>query len=233
MSALRTVAIVPVKGLDQAKSRLSGRLDPAARKRLVLAMLGDVITALTGCRVISGIIVVTPDREVEVVARNLGAATLIEEGAAGDLNAAITLAIERASHQDVARALVVPADVPRATSEEFTVLLATAERTGATVAVVPSHDGRGTNALVLRPPDAIAPAFGPNSCQRHLSLARSRSLARRVVELPGLSFDIDESSDLDRLLELDRYSWLRDLIKTAGKAEHEPGPAREVNEDKI
>jgi 2-phospho-L-lactate guanylyltransferase len=232
MSLAPTIAIVPVKGLDQAKSRLAGRLNPAARHRLVLAMLADVLTALRGCAAVNRTIVVTPDHDVAAAARDLGAEALMEDEPSGNLNVAIGLAIDRASRDGAARALIVPADVPRATAAEFDVLLATAERTGAAVAVVPSHDGRGTNALVLRPTGVLAPAFGPNSCQRHLSEARSRSLARRVIELPGLSFDVDETSDLDRLLELARYSWLQDLFRTEGTADTPQRPALEVNEDK-
>ncbi len=231
MSPMPTMAIVPVKGLDQAKSRLSGRLDAAARRRLVLAMFADVVTALKGCSAVSQIIVVTPDREVEAGARDLGAEPLMEDEASGDLNAALGLAVAQASRDGAGRVLIVPADVPRATAAEFDLLLATAERTAAAVAVVPSHDGRGTNALVLRPPGVMAPAFGPDSCQRHLSMARAQSLARRVIELPGLSFDVDETSDLDRLLELARYSWLRDHIQTGSPAGNTHRPAREVNED--
>lgn len=231
MSLGPTFAIVPVKGLDQAKSRLSGRLDQTARRRLVLAMLNDVLSALRGCAAVSRTIVVTPDPDVATAAGNLGVESLMED-ATGDLNAAIALAISRAGSLGAARVLVVPADVPLAMSNEFAILLATAERTGAAVALTPSHDGGGTNALVLKPPGAMEPSFGPNSCQRHLTMARSQALARRVIELPGLSFDVDEPSDLDRLLEMARYSWLRDAIQTKGAADQSVWPDPKVSEDK-
>lgn len=231
MSLGPTFAIVPVKALDQAKSRLSDRLDRAARRRLVLAMLEDVLSALRGCPAVARTIVVTPDPDVTRAAAGLGAEPLVED-ATGDLNAAITLAVDRAGSMGAARVLVVPADVPLATAGEFTTLLATAERTGADVAITPSHDGSGTNALVLKPPGALDPSFGPKSCQRHLAQARAKSLARRVIELPGLSFDIDEPSDLDRLLGLARYSWLKDTIQTEDATDPPERPAARVSEDK-
>ena len=46
MSASGTIAIVPVKALAEAKSRLASVLSPAARRRLVVEMLGDVLAAL-------------------------------------------------------------------------------------------------------------------------------------------------------------------------------------------
>jgi 2-phospho-L-lactate guanylyltransferase len=226
-----TFAIVPVKGLDLAKSRLSVRLDKAARRRLVLAMLEDVLSALRGCPSVARTIVVTPDQDVAKAAAGLGAEPLVEE-ASGDLNGAINLAVAHASAIGAARVLVVPADVPLATPREFATLLATAERTGADVALTPSHDGSGTNALVLTPPGVMAPSFGLNSCQRHLTAARSGSLARRVVELAGLGFDVDEPGDLDRLLALDRYSWLKDAIQATQDTGPSQRPAARVSEDK-
>jgi 2-phospho-L-lactate guanylyltransferase len=212
MSAKPTIAVVPVKALVQAKSRLSVRLDADGRRRLVLAMLADVLAALGACPQLGGIIVVTPDDDVATAARERGADVLLEDAPAGDLNGAIALGIAQAADRGAGAVVVVPGDVPLATPGELTKLLATSKGMGVAVAVAPSRDGNGTNALVLTPPDVLAPAFGPNSCQRHLSQARAKGLSRRVIELPGLGFDVDEPGDLDRLRELDRYSWLHDAM---------------------
>ena len=45
-----TIAIVPVKELDQAKQRLGQALKPDARRQLVLAMLRDVLETLRQVR---------------------------------------------------------------------------------------------------------------------------------------------------------------------------------------
>ena len=44
----------------------------------------------------------------------------------------------------------------------------------ARVVIVPDRHGAGTNGLLLAPPDAIAPSFGPGSCERHRKLAHTR-----------------------------------------------------------
>ena len=69
MSSGRTCAIVPVKALGRAKRRLSSVLPEAARQRLVLTMLEDVLAALAGVESIDCVIVVTPDARVAALAQ--------------------------------------------------------------------------------------------------------------------------------------------------------------------
>jgi 2-phospho-L-lactate guanylyltransferase len=64
------------------------------------------------------------------------------------------------------------------------------------VAIVPDRHGTGTNALLLTPPDAFAPSFGPGSFARHRALAGD---ACRVAELPSLMHDVDTPEDLRTL----------------------------------
>ena len=52
------------------------------------------------------------------------------------------------------------------------------------VVIGSSHDGRGTNALLLRPPDVIAPAFGPPSVGRHVQLGLAAG-AHTVIRPDG------------------------------------------------
>ncbi len=62
--------------------------------------------------------------------------------------------------------------------------------------VVPDRHGTGTNALLLTPPDATAPAFGPGSCRRHVDNARTVGAVAEVIELPSLALDVDTPEDL-------------------------------------
>ena len=67
--------------------------------------------------------------------------------------------------------------------------------------IVPDRHGTGTNALLLSPPTAIEPAFGPGSCERHLELARQAEVSCRVEKVPSLMLDIDTPEDLTELSE--------------------------------
>lgn len=75
---------------------------------------------------------------------------------------------------------------------------------GAVVVVVPDRHGTGTNALLLSPPDAIAPAFGAGSCARHVAAARSAGATCRVLTLPSIALDLDTADDLEALRAVPR-----------------------------
>ena len=194
--ASQTAVIIPVKGLPQAKLRLSPALSPAERRRLVLTMLEDVLSVVSEVSAISDIIVVTPDAEVAALAAAHGAHVLREEGQGG-LNSALVSGLALARSQGAERALVLPADVPLATAAEIAEIVdSTSSGVRSQVTVVPSRDGAGTNALLLSPPDAMQPEFGEGSFVRHVAQAVALGLEFRVLRLPGVAADIDEPVDL-------------------------------------
>jgi 2-phospho-L-lactate/phosphoenolpyruvate guanylyltransferase len=194
-----TWAIVPVKSLARAKRRLSPLLSAPVRRRLVLTMLEDVLDVLAASSGVDRVLVVSADADVAALAALRGAALLGEDRPAG-LNAAVRNGLAHARAQGAAQALVLPADVPMATTEELVEIVAWAPPppTGR-VRLVASADGEGTNALLLAPPGAIEPAFGRGSFARHLARALARRCAAEVLQLPGLAGDIDRPRDLARL----------------------------------
>jgi 2-phospho-L-lactate/phosphoenolpyruvate guanylyltransferase len=224
MSSSRTCAIVPVKALEQAKRRLSSVLSDAARQQLVLAMLEDVLAALAGVESIDWTVVVTGDQRVAALAQSRGASVLPEPGAG--LNAAVASAVAYASSRAACQALVLPADVPLTTSGELRSLVQSrGAQPGITLA--PSHDSNGTNGLLLMPPHAVAPCYGPGSYLRHLSQAMARRVDVNVVHLEGLARDIDEPHDLARLLgdavAGKRYAFLAPQVAAAEKVQPPQG----------
>ena len=63
------------------------------------------------------------------------------------------------------------------------------------MALVADRHGRGTNALLVSPPDAIAVAFGSGSRAAHLAAAEAAGATS--VELDGpLGLDVDTPDDL-------------------------------------
>ena len=188
-------AVVPVKDLAGTKSRLAPILDPGARAGLTLYMMGRVVSALRAAG-IEDVCVVSPDHIVLDEARKRGAAPLRQQSQG--LNPALDEGRSWAVERGASALLVLPADLPLLEAGDVREVL---DGLGEEPSGVISPDGAhaGTNALLLRPPDALPFAFGPGSYEAHLRAARERGLDVRVCERPHLAFDLDTADDLTRL----------------------------------
>ena len=190
---MRTFAILPIKNLDHAKQRLAVRLDPMPRRALVEAMFSDTLVALRRCTALSGVVVVSSDSRAQRIAEGYGA-TVVRDTEMGHSEAAM-LGVGMAMERGAERVLLLPADCPLIEPGEVD-RLADWPAPERAVLVVADRHGTGTNALLLQPPDAIAPAFGDGSHARHLGMARAAGIAAETVELPSLALDIDTPDDL-------------------------------------
>jgi 2-phospho-L-lactate/phosphoenolpyruvate guanylyltransferase len=199
---MNATVILPVKRFGAAKQRLLETLDRPQRAAVVRAMLGDVLAALGRAHRLERIIVVTGEGRAERIALRAGQRlttpieVLREPDDRGHSEAAI-LGIVRARALGAACAALVPGDCPLLEAGELDGALERA-RSGR-VGVVPDRHGTGTNALIMSPPDAIGPAFGPGSCERHLDRARRAGHEALVEELPSLALDLDTPDDLREL----------------------------------
>lgn len=177
----RVTAVVPVKGLDAGKSRLS--LPPAQRRELTAAFAVDVVSALTACAPVVEVVVVTGDPDVERLLRSLDVRLVPDPG--GGLPSAVRTGAAAALPGSAL--LVVPADLPFLTSEALAHLLHQHDD-----GFVPDRSGTGTT-LLLRPPGStVDPQYGPDSAVRHALLG-----LRRLDDLAaGLRHDVDSLDDL-------------------------------------
>jgi 2-phospho-L-lactate guanylyltransferase len=208
---MRTAAILPVKRFARAKQRLGESVADPLRLELARAMVGDVLCALHECAAIDLTVVVTSESSVAAAAVYQGA-LVVEDSAEEGQSAAARLGLERALEEGAERALCIPGDCPALDPAELSELLLGAhEPTSATgndarigvpeVVVIPDRHGTGTNGLLLSPPDAILPSFGPGSCERHRELARAAGVVCRVEHPQSLLLDIDTGEDLAALRE--------------------------------
>jgi 2-phospho-L-lactate guanylyltransferase len=188
-------AVVPVSPLAEGKSRLSPVLDAPARRRLNQAFLETVLGVAAAVVGPARTLVVSRCAEALAVASGCGAATLAETG--GGLNAALAQAAAHIAGRGSAL-LALPADLPLVRPADLKALIRAA-RCGPCVVLAGDRAGTGTNALLVRPPDAIAFRFGPHSRAAHLREARRRGLAVRTLRRPGLAFDVDTPADYARL----------------------------------
>jgi 2-phospho-L-lactate guanylyltransferase len=197
---VRTVAILPVKRFAQAKQRLGASVADHLRLELARAMVDDVLAALAETASIERTIVVTGEPSVTSTARARGAIVIDDTTQRGQ-SVAVTLGVERALADGIERALCIPGDCPTLDPHDLETLLSVSGSGEPEVVIVPDRHGTGTNGLLLTPPDAIPPSFGPDSCERHRTLALAAGVRWRI-ELPAsLLLDVDTSEDLTALRE--------------------------------
>jgi len=197
---LHATAIVPVKGLSVANGRLDGTLSEEERNRIAEALFLDLIVKLPRSRYIDDILVVTADPSIARQVRWFGHKVLVQEADEGHSEAAAAGA--RAAMADGAqRVAMLPVDCPMLDTDE---LDAHVGRSPRTVLIIPDRHGTGTNGLVLAPPDIFSPAFGPDSCSRHVSRARASGISFALEEVESMGIDLDTPEDFtllrDRLL---------------------------------
>jgi 2-phospho-L-lactate guanylyltransferase len=146
---------------------------------------------------------VTREDAVAVAAHQQGA-IVVEDAAESGQSAAAALGVQRALAEGIERVLCIPGDCPALDPAELEELLsaqAPGRQDERAVVIVPDRHGTGTNGLLLTPPDAIAPSFGPGSYKRHRALALTAGIAPGLEQPPSLLLDIDTGADLAALRE--------------------------------
>jgi 2-phospho-L-lactate guanylyltransferase len=161
-------------------------------------MFSDVLGALRKTEGIEEIAIVTGDVAAGAAATGERMIVLEDEACEGQ-SAATQIGIRYGLEQGFERVLLVPGDTPLLKPPELEGLLARSERDGIQVAIVPDRHGTGTNGLLIAPPAAFDPSFGPGSLQRHREQAQERRLVHRVEALPSLEHDVDTPGDLAAL----------------------------------
>jgi 2-phospho-L-lactate guanylyltransferase len=192
---MKYTALIPVKSLVTAKSRLVPDLPPNRREMLVLDMLYHVLRVLQDSKLFERVSVVSPDARVLEQVRAWGAWALIEERPGH--NPALYAAALQERARGATALLTISADLPLLSTQEIRNLLEQSRQYEVVLAA--SRDGAGTNAILVRPPLAVPYLFGPDSLQRYLEAARQRHLSHTIYGSTGLAFDIDTIVDLREL----------------------------------
>jgi 2-phospho-L-lactate guanylyltransferase len=193
------VILVPVKHLSSAKQRLASVLEQPARTELAQAMLYDVLSTLHAWQGCPDVAVVTSDPFAVELAERYGFEVIPDPENPGETGA-IEMATRVCEQRGQDSTLVIPADIPLLRSEELEQTLQQAPLEGSVL--VPAADGRGTNAAFRRPAGLFPLRFGNDSFKPHHAAAVATGKPCIVLELPGIAVDVDNPSDLQRLISL-------------------------------
>ncbi|MEP4146350.1 MAG: 5-amino-6-(D-ribitylamino)uracil--L-tyrosine 4-hydroxyphenyl transferase CofH [Halioglobus sp.] len=194
-------ALVPLKTLGMAKSRLAGVLLPAERSALVAAMVRDVLHTLDRHPQVDAVSLVSDDPELRSIAEAFGADFITEtELQVQGLNPVINAAVEKLVGAGAQRLLVLHGDIPALGQADLSEALAAQKNCGGLL-IGTDQQGRGTNLLAFSADEIPEFHFGENSCEQHRQWAEKNGVPMTLLQRPGIALDVDEPSDLVQLLE--------------------------------
>lgn len=189
-------AVIPFKGFERAKQRLSPAFCARERSTIAGLMLEDVIDALQRVRELDGIVLVTRDEAASEIARERQVEVFTER-CTSDHSQAVLEAAYALSERAVGSILALPADIPGVLPEEIANFIDTHHACGNAVTIAPSLDRKGSNAIAMSPPGILPLQYGENSFERHVRSAELLGLRHSIFEAPGIALDIDTPHDCE------------------------------------
>jgi len=211
-------AVVPVKGFEQAKSRLSSLLDEDQRVELSRFLLQDTLNTLSLCRELAKTIVVSSDPLVKEITQNLGLECLFQSRDKG-VNNAVRYADKYLSSSGNWVSIIIPCDLPLLLPKDIDDVCQLIPKEGACVIVCPSYKFDGTNLLVRDPFNIISDTrYDNDSFQGHLEASIEAGANTKVLLPTRIMIDLDTPEDLRLVLSIDTsakksISYLQRIIK--------------------
>lgn len=188
---MKTLAVVPVKSLQEAKSRLASALSPEERSALTLSMLNHVLAAIRASGVISSIGIVSPNSAELQLPDDIA---VIEQTRSG-LNNHLEEGREWAISNGADALMIIFADLPLLTPDDIRAIIDIGKVKG-TVVLAPDRHGGGTNIMLTHPASLSAFAFGQGSYQKHRTQALPDGCRIKTYTSKGTALDIDTPEDL-------------------------------------
>jgi len=186
--------LIPVKKFGEAKKRLAPHFSSDERAALAQAMCEDFFEVVATVRGVERVFVVSNEPGVLLRAQQWGWETIRESRQISESDS-VDAASQYCAAQGVKALLRLPIDLPLVQPGDIEAIF---EKLGSAPAavLVPSSDGRGTNALLRTPPSLFPSHFGPNSFALHLAEAERCGASACVLRNERLELDIDELEDL-------------------------------------
>lgn len=217
MDSSKLWAVLPIKNFDRAKQRLAGIMTQAERTDLFKASCQDVLQALSTCRSLGGVLVVTGDREAAGIATDFGATVVIEAENQGHTSAS-SLGAATLDAEGIAGMLQVPGDLPLLSPADIDAVLSVHGPAPA-VTIAPSGDEKGSNAVASSPPRFLPLRFGDDSFHPHCAAARKLGVEPAIVRRPAFELDLDTPEDLRRFVASPSDTRTYAYLKEAGLIE--------------
>lgn len=191
-------ALIPFKGVDKGKSRLSTVLPPSERQELARRLFDHVVEVFLECPSVDDVAVISSSADALARAAKLGITALEDPPRSRGLAEVVDAALLELEGRGATSALICMSDLPKLAVHDVESVIRQLEETD--VVLVPDLLHEGTNLAALRPPTVMPSCFGhSDSLQRHRTRAIELGLTVSIQLRSGIGFDIDHPGDLERL----------------------------------
>jgi 2-phospho-L-lactate guanylyltransferase len=190
---MKYTALIPLKKLQHAKSRLAHMLTLEQRRELVLSMLTHVINKLQETNLFTDILIVTKEDTIAEQFKNVSIVHVPEDGQNEELASAVETVPESILTISADLSLLTVKDI-----QKMQELMQTSD-----VVLAPSKEGTGTNAVWARNAALVPFVFGPHSFSRFQHEAKKKNLQVAIYDSHSIAFDIDTIEDLQQIQTLD------------------------------
>jgi 2-phospho-L-lactate guanylyltransferase len=171
-------------------------LSAAERTTLVQQLFTHTLRTIRDSQTVEQVCVVSPDPEILRWAAMFDVVPVLQPVAG--LNTGLEHARRTLLAQSAPGALlVVLPDLPLLQPDNIVEMMR--RSTPRAVVLAPDRHGQGTNALLVRPADALPFRFGEGSLQQHLAAAQTQTLNVDLYQVLGTAFDVDTPDDLESM----------------------------------
>ena len=206
---MKIAAIVPVKTFSNAKTRLD--LSSHQVEDLCKVMLEEILHTISIYPRIEKTILVTKEEKAIEIGKKFNTITIIDEKEES-VNNAVALADKYLLENDFDASIVFPQDIPYIKTQDIDFMLNYMAQPNFAI-VVPSRRFDGTNALVRMPVDLMETHYDEDSYKIHMNTAKEHTLNVALIFVKRIMWDVDNTEDLEFLLEQDEKPQIAEKIK--------------------
>lgn len=198
---MKIFAIVPVKSLENTKTRLGTLLSTDERIRLSGMLLTRTICILKMTSSIQKILLVSADNRTKKMARRFRVTFLEEENESG-VNSAINLADKFCTTSGADASIVIPIDLPLMLPKDINIICKSVQDDDICVVLCPSYKLDGSNVLLRKPCNVISTSYDANSYPIHVLAGIRMNVKTKVLFVSRLMIDIDNIHDVRKMLAM-------------------------------
>jgi len=206
---LKIAAIIPVKTFSNAKTRLD--LSPQQIEDLCKVMLEEILHIISISPQIEKSILVTKEEKAIEIGKKFNTITIIDEKEES-VNSAVALADKYLLENNFDASIVFPQDIPYIKTQDIDFMLNYKAPPNFAI-VVPSRRFDGTNALARMPVDLMETHYDEDSYKIHMNTAKEHTLNVAMVFVKRIMWDVDNTEDLEFLLEQNEKPQIAEEIK--------------------